>query len=211
MTDIHELLPLYALGILEPADAMTVERAVATDAALAAALASYQDSASLLVADVEPSPATKARLVASVGGGRFEALSARVSSLFDVTVERARELLGLIERPASWRPELPGIELVHFAGGPAYAAADCGFIRLGPGTVFPPHAHVGEEVSVVLQGTVRDASTGRLLGPGDQLVQAAGSEHHLVCEGTDPCIFAARAIDGIEIAGVPARPTKPSL
>ena len=52
-----------------------------------------------------------------------------MASLFDVTVDRARELLGLIERPASWENPVPGIRLVHFDGGPAYAAADCGFVR----------------------------------------------------------------------------------
>lgn len=207
-TDVRELLPLYALGILEPDEARVVEAATARDPALAAELASYQASAELLVAPVAPSPDVKARLLASVGGGRFEKLSARMASLFDTTVEKARELLGLIERPASWEQQAGGIALVHFAGGPAYTAADCGFIRLDPGAVFPPHKHLGEEASVVLQGHVRDAASGRLLGPGDELIQAEGSEHHLICEGTEPCIFAARAMNGIEVAGAPARPRK---
>jgi anti-sigma factor RsiW len=211
MTDVRELLPLYALGILEPDEANVVERAVAKDAALAAELAGYQASADLLVVPATPAPDVKARLLASVGTGPFEKFSARMASLYDVTVERAREILGLIERPASWNQEAGGISLVHFNGGAAYAAADCGFIRLEPGAVFPPHKHLGEEASVVLQGQVRDMASGRLLGPGDELLQAEASEHHLVCEGTEPCIFAARAMNGIEVAGAPARPTKSSL
>ena len=208
MTDVRELLPLYALGILESDEAAVVERAIANDAALAAELAGYQDSANLLVAPVAPAPEVKARLLASVGGGRFERFAARMAQLYDVTVDKARELLGLVERPASWEQEPGGISLVHFSGGPAYAAADCGFVRLEPGAVFPPHKHLGEEASVVLQGHVRDAASGRLLGPGDELVQAEGSEHHLICEGNEPCIFAARAMNGIEVAGAPVRPSK---
>ncbi len=208
MTDVRELLPLYALGILEPDEASVVERAVASDAALAAELASYQDAATGLVAPVAPAPDVKARLMASVGGGAFERFSSRMASLFDVAVDKARELLGLIDRPASWNLEAGGIGLVHFDGGPAFAAADCGFIRLEPGAIFPPHKHLGEEVSVVLQGRMRDAASGRVLGPGDELVQAEGSEHHLICEGTEPCIFAARAMNGIEVAGAPARPKR---
>ena len=211
ITDVRELLPLYALGILDPDEANVVERAVANDAALAAELASYQASADLLVVPARPAPDVHTRLLASIGQGRFEKFSARISTLYDVTVERARELLALIERPASWNQEAGGISLVHFDGGARYAAADCGFIRLEPGAVFPPHKHLGEEASMVLQGQVRDASSGRLLGPGDELVQAEGSEHHLICEGTEPCIFAARAMNGIEVAGAPVRPTKPSL
>jgi ChrR Cupin-like domain len=209
--DIRELLPLYALGILEPEEASAVERAVAQDAALATELASYQTSAELLVVPVAPAPDVKVRLLASVGGSRFETFSARLAELYDVTVDKARELLGLIERPTSWNQEAGGISLVHFNGGAAYAAADCGFIRLEPGAVFPPHKHLGDEASLVLQGQLRDASSGRLLGPGDELLQTEGSEHHLICEGTEPCIFAARALNGIEVAGAPARPTKPAL
>lgn len=209
--DIRELLPLYALGILEPDEASVVERAVAQDPALAAELASFQATTELLAAPVAPAPDVKARLLASVGASRFEAFTARLAKLYDVTVDRAREFLGLIERPASWNQEAGGISLVHFNGGAAYAAADCGFIRLEPGAVFPPHKHLGEEASIVLSGQLRDASSGRLLGPGDELLQALGSEHHLICEGSEPCIFAARAMNGIEVAGAPARPSKPAL
>jgi quercetin dioxygenase-like cupin family protein len=209
--DIRELLPLYALGILEAPDAAAVEAAVASDSALAAELASYQASAELLVAPATPPPDVKARLMASTGGGRFEKLSNRMATLFDVAVDKAREFLGLIERPASWEQEQGGISLVHFAGGPAYAAADCGFVRLEPGAIFPPHKHLGEEAMLVLQGQLRDGASNRLLGPGDLVLQAEGSEHHLICEGSEPCIFAARAMNGIAVAGAPVRPSKPTI
>jgi anti-sigma factor ChrR (cupin superfamily) len=210
-TDVRELLPLYALGILESQEVAVVDAAVAKDPALAEELASYQASAELLVVPATPAPAVHARLLASIGGGRFEKFSARIASLYDVTASAAREFLGLIERPASWNQEAGGIALVHFTGGAQYAAADCGFIRLEPGAIFPPHKHLGEEASIVLQGQLRDATSGRLLGPGDELLQAEGTEHHLVCEGTEPCIFATRAMNGIEVAGARARPTKPGL
>jgi anti-sigma factor ChrR (cupin superfamily) len=209
--DIRELLPLYALGILDSAEAMAVERAVATDSTLAAELASYQASAELLVAPVTPPSAVKARLMASTGGGRFEKMSQRMAQMFDVAVDKAREFLGLIERPASWEQEQGGISLVHFAGGPAYAAADCGFVRLEPGAIFPPHKHLGEEAMMVLHGQLRDGASNRLLGPGDLVIQSQGSEHHLICEGSEPCIFAARAMNGIEVAGAPVRPSKPRI
>jgi hypothetical protein len=211
MIDVRELLPLYALGILEPDEAAVVDRACANDAALASELASFQTSTELMVAPMTPASDVKSRLVASVGGGPFERFSARMASLYDLSVDGAREILALIERPASWHPEAGGINLVHFTGGPAYAAADCGFVRLDPGAVFPPHKHLGEEATIVLQGQMRDAASGRILGPGDELLQAEGSEHYLICEGSEPCTFAARAMNGIEVAGVPARPRKPSL
>lgn len=207
MTDVRELLPLYALGVLDADEAQLVERAVAADAALAAELAALEAAGAALITPVAPPPAVLARLVASVGGGRFETWSARMASLFDVTVDRARELLGLIERPASWEAPQPGLALVHFDGGPACAAADCGFVRLAPGAAFPHHAHLGEEVSLVLAGALRD-HTGRTYGPGDEIVSAEGSEHDVISIGDEDCIYAARATNGIAIAGAPARPKK---
>ena len=205
MSDLHELIPLYALGVLDDAEAAVVERAVASDPKLAAELASYRDAAHALIAavpEVAPSAEVKTRLIASAGGGRFERFAARVAQVFDVTVDRARELLGLVDRAASWDAPIPGIGLVHFQGGPACATADCGFIRIEPGCTFPWHTHRGEEVSIILAGTLRNFD-GRLLHPGDELVQAAGTQHELTVAGDEPVIFIARAFDGIEVSTKP--------
>jgi anti-sigma factor RsiW len=209
--DVRELLPLYALGILEADEVSVVERALAADATLAVELAVYHqttDAIGAAIQPVAPPPEIKQRLLASIGGGRFEPFSGRLARLFDVTVDRARELLGLIERPASWVPQIPGISLVHFDGGPAAAAADCGFIRLALGATFPPHTHLGEEVVTILSGRVHDVTNDRMVGPGEDYVQAEGTHHYLVCVGEDDCIFASRAINGISIGGGRARPTK---
>jgi len=203
--NIKELLPLYALGALDDDEAKQVERAVAGDAALAAELDAYRETATQLVTLVPsaiPGNDVKPRLMASIGAGRFERFSSRMASLFDVTVDRARELLGLVERGASWETPVPGIGLVHFDGGPACATADCGFVRIAPGCTFPWHTHRGEEVSVILSGTLRDHS-GRLLRPGDELVQAQGSQHDISAEGSEEVIFVARAINGIDVANKP--------
>ena len=195
MTDIRELIPLYALGALEGDEASAVERAIESDPALAAELDSYL----ALTPAVAPSPDLKARLLASAGGGRFDSFAGRMSKLLDVSVDRARELLGLVERKASWENPLPGIHLVHFDGGPAYAGADCGFVRIEPGCTFPWHTHRGEEVSVVLQGTVRD-NQGKSWQTGDEIVQSQGSEHDLTA-GDEGAMYVARAMNGIEVSG----------
>ena len=193
MSDVRELLPLYALGVLEPDEAEAVERAVGADPTLAAELDSYFD----LVPAIAPAPDVKVRLLASVGGGRFEKFADRMAKLLDVTVDRARELLGLIERPASWETPVPGVSLIHFDGGPAYAAADCGFVRIAPGCTFPWHTHRGEEVSVILSGEMRDHD-GKVLRAGDELIHAEGTQHDLTA-GDEGVIYVARAMNGIEV------------
>lgn len=205
--ELRELLPLYALGILDDAERAAVEQAAAADPAIAAELASYEGSAMVLVEPVAPAPEVKQRLMASVGGGRFDSFAGRMAQMFDVTIGRAREILGLLERAASWEAQVvPGIHLVHFQGGARFADADCGFVRLAPGTLFPPHTHMGEEMSVVLAGSVRDLSTGLVLLPGDELVLAETTGHALQCEGDEACIYAARAMHGITVGGMLMRP-----
>lgn len=202
--DMRDLLPLHALGALDADEAKLVEKAVAADPALAAELEELRDAASLIAAPVTPPPSVKLRLMASIGAGRFEKFSERCAKLFDVTVEKAREFLGLIDRPASWDERGAGIGLVHFDGGPACAAADCGFVRIDPGCMFPWHKHLGEETSVILVGTLLD-NAGRRFGPGDEYIASETSEHAIKCEGSEPVIFAVRAFNGIDVGGQPHR------
>lgn len=204
--DIHELLALYALDLLDPEQVNYVERAIADDAALAAELLAYREASAELVAaapPIVPSPELKLRLLASAGGGRFERFAARFGEIYDVTIVRAREILGLIERPASWGAVgdiAPGSFLVHFDPGPSHAAADCGFVRLAPGATFPLHTHNGEELSLVLCGKLRSGTT--VLSIGDELVLPAGSSHEITAVGDVDCIFAARARNGVVIDGI---------
>lgn len=208
MTDVRELLPLYALGALDADEARAVERAVAADPALARELAGYQDAATELAPAVAPPPDVKARLLASVGAGRFERFAAQVAAIYDVAVGRAHELLGLIERPASWQTSdgwgiaLPGIALVEFDGGPAYAAADCGFVRIAAGCTFPWHTHRGEELNLVLAGTLRDHA-GQRYRPGDELVLTQGASHEIAAEPGEDVILAVRVFVGIEVVPRP--------
>jgi putative transcriptional regulator len=203
--NIHELLPLYALDLLDGAEAKAVEAALAADPKLQYELASYRDAAHQLAAAgpaLAPPAEVEKQLLASVGGGRFERFSARVAAIFDVTVERARELLGLTERTAAWELPVPRVGLIHFDGGAACATADCGFVRISPGGTFPWHTHRGEELSIIIAGTLQDVD-GKLYGPGDELIHAKGSQHELTVSGNDDVIFVARAFDGIELGQRP--------
>ncbi len=195
--NIRELLPLYGLGALDESEAAAVENAAGSDPDIARELDSYLD----LVPAVTPGADVASRLMASVGGGRFERFTDRVAKMLDVTIDGARELLGLIERPASWVHPIPGIHLIHFNGGPAYAAADCGFVRIEPGCTFPWHMHRGEEVSVILDGLMIDRD-GTTYTTGAEVRFAEGTQHDLTA-GPDGVVYIARAMNGIEVLGHP--------
>jgi quercetin dioxygenase-like cupin family protein len=211
--DIRELIPLHALGLLDDSEARAVETAIATDPALAAELDTYRDSTHSLAAvaaPVEfpkgsaqpgvprPSSDVRARLIASIGRGRFEPFAPRLARLFDVTLDQARELLGLVETEAAWEGAAPGVGLIHIAAGAACAGADCGLVRLAAGATFPWHAHRGEELVIVLVGRLRDPD-GRELAAGDEVASALGSEHELVNVGDGAVIYASRADGGIDV------------
>jgi len=189
---IHELLPLYALGVLDDDEARTVERALAADPALRAELAAHQHATAELadaLPGVAPSPSLRARLLASVDAP-YDRFVARFAALFDVAAARARELLALIDRPSAWEDgPSPGSWLVHFTAGPALAGADTGFVRLAPGARFARHRHLGAEHSLVLAGHADDTLFGRL-GPGDERQALADSEHDFATVGDEPFLYA---------------------
>jgi mannose-6-phosphate isomerase-like protein (cupin superfamily) len=156
------------------------------------------------VTAIEPSPEVKSRLLASSGAGRFSAFAAPIAMMFEVTIDRAHELLGLIERSASWQTRIPGVAVAAFSGGPALAGAECKFLRIAPGATLPMHTHVGEESVFVLGGHIRDVTYDREFGPGDSWRLAAGTRHQLVVPrsgdsggSNQPCICAVRARGGI--------------
>ncbi len=181
--NVRELLPLYALGILDADEQAAVERAAAADPAIAAELASYFDTAASLVGEpnpVEPPDEIRNQLIASSGGSKFASYAKRMSAIYDVSIDRAHEFLGLMERKRSWDLTMPGIGLVHFDGGPRVAGADCGFVRIAPGRTFPYHRHRGDELTLVLAGSVRDLGSGRVMVAGDEVELPKDHEHELI-------------------------------
>lgn len=199
--DIHEQIALYALDLLEPNEIADVTAAITTDPDLASELMSLREAAHLvaLTNSIEPRSEVLARLMTAVGGGRFERFASQVAQIFDVTLDRAREILGLIDRSASWVAALPTIGLIHFKGGPRCATADCGAVRIRAGSEFPLHTHRGHEMSVVVAGIAR-ISDGSVFYPGDEVHGEAGTSHSLTAEGDEDLILLARAFNGIELA-----------
>jgi quercetin dioxygenase-like cupin family protein len=151
------------------------------------ALESLQD------APVAPTkPSLRARLLDAVSAPS-EALApfaARLASVFDVTVDRARCYLQSVFDADAWEDAIgDGVALVHLVGGPATAGADVGFVRLAAGGSFPHHRHDGHETTFVLAGAMRN-DDGAVYRPGDQLVLPAGSEHTFEALAGDDLVFA---------------------
>lgn len=192
-----DMLPLYAIDALEPAEVTEVERALAEHPSLAIELARWRETLGEVthgLAPVAPPPAVRERLLASVAPGAtaFERFAPQVAELFTVTVDGARAALARLEDAAAWRPLLPGIDCIRVSGSKNPAEPQCAFVRVAPGATFPWHRHLGEERSFVLHGGAH-LPDGRDLRPGDLLVVDESVEHDFVVEGDEPCIFAVRS------------------
>lgn len=153
-------------------------------------------SAAAPAADAASIVSVRARLFdepsSALAPGLFERFGARFAAIFDVTLERARELLGLVDDPLAWEPGPgPGSWLIHFQGGPAVAGADAGFVKLAPGGRFPWHRHHGHEHSLILCGIGDDSLGGRLV-PGDEPTADGATEHDFIAASDEPYLFAVR-------------------
>jgi len=154
----------------------------------------------LMDADAEPA-APSAELRASVlhsalGHGDLASFARRFAEMFDLAEPRALELLGCVQRAgeAPWQrvplPEGQHVQLLHFAGGPRVASADCGLVALAPGVRFPLHEHAGDEWSFVLSGAAEEEGTAASWLPGDLVHRPAGSRHAFRVTSGEPLVFA---------------------
>jgi hypothetical protein len=188
-----EDLPEIVLAALEAAD----------DQELATAAESLAFIAGALEHDA-PSAIGRERLLRAIGSGaeRWAPFVDRLSHFFDLGVERIREITAKIDELASWEAgPMPGIELVHFAGGPRLASADTGLVRMAPGLAFPKHRHLGVESILILHGSYTD-DAGRVWRAGDLHISTTDSEHAFVV--SDQGVLYALALEGdIWIEGMP--------
>ena len=151
-------------------------------------------AAALLLADLTPldAPATgRVRLLEVTGKGRLARFAETLAGLIDVTVDHARTILDRALEAVGWETEaVPGISTLWVEGGAAVAGCIRGFVRMEPGSQFPHHRHIGDEVALVLEGAVLD-STGAIYLPGDIVRMPADTAHSYRARegGTDLLVF----------------------
>ncbi len=151
---------------------------------------------------VPPASDLRARMLAATHSThRFDDFEERIAALADISVEESRRLLLAVDaEDTSWESSMPGIRLLHFEGGPAVRPAITGFVRVAAGATFPHHEHVGDEVSLILQGscTTSDGTTYRA---GDEIPMPQGTAHSFTVTGPNELMFLAVVRTGITIDG----------
>jgi ChrR Cupin-like domain len=182
----------YLFGSLPPDVKAALDRQIADEPALRREVDRLTE---VLVATLvpalppaTPSPVAKARLEATlVSVDRFAPFWTSLSRLCDLPVHVVKRLVAKVDEPAAWLPGyVPGLSYFNFTPGLKLAGADAGFVRLEVGTTFPRHRHLGDELTFVLEGRLREGE--RVFGPGALLERARDSEHVWSTEGQRPLV-----------------------
>lgn len=119
-------------------------------------------------------------LEAAVAGvSRFERFTPQVARMLEVDETQARAILDRIDDPSVWSADLPSTELYWVDGGPRLADYVRGFVRIDAGFHFPEHEHLGDEHTLVLQGSWTDSKTGKVFHPGDEDRMTGTTSHGL--------------------------------
>jgi quercetin dioxygenase-like cupin family protein len=137
---------------------------------------------------VAPPADLRARLLAAADRpSRLTRFADRVADMLDVGTAKARELLARIDDPSRWEEQLPGIAFLWVEGGPRVSAAVRGFVRVRAGLEFPDHEHLGDEITLVLQGGFEDPQRKLVFRAGDVDRMPVGTAHgfRALSGGTD--------------------------
>jgi hypothetical protein len=173
-------IPSFALGILSDCEQKEMATRVATAPDLEAELALFEEVLSRradTLGTVQPSSAVRDRLLATLSSAdRFRPFLGKLAEMVDQPADFVQGLLTRMEDGSLWEPgPLPGLHVAHFEPGPRAQAADAGFVRVAAGFSVPRHRHLGDEVSLVLEGTLCEDGVRHF--PGQIVASASGTVH----------------------------------
>ena len=203
MSHVIDRLPDLWLGDLSAKERAEIDAHVGQCARCAAEARAMNETfanLALAIPPISPSPHIKARVLAAAAGkGRLAQYVAQLARFFDVTAEKARALLDVVDEPSAWEPgPVEGVALLHLNGGPRFAMADCGLVRFPAGMDWPLHRHVGPESMFIFEGGIVETDGTRWVA-GQELHKPAGSEHAFKILPETDCVCAVIVNEGIEM------------
>lgn len=148
-----------------------------------------------------PPDETRGRLFASVDHlERFSPHAPALSDALAVPENDARLVLHRFSDDDGWRPApVPGVTWRKAPVGAPRAGATAILARVEPGASFPRHKHLGDELTLVVQGAILDEH-GRI-DAGRVTARRDGSEHTITADPSLPtCLCAIVALGGIEFS-----------
>jgi anti-sigma factor RsiW len=186
---LRDQLTDYVLGTLPASQMAELDRRIAASADLRREVDLLTELlAQAAVRTLEPLPVPvngRNRLLAALGTGqRFAGLIPRLGQMLDLPARAVQALLDKVDDDGAWISGFaPGVRYFNFTPGARHAAAgaEAGFVRLGAGVSFPHHRHIGHEMTMVIEGQMRDGD--KRFGAGAVIEHDRDSEHGWVNDG----------------------------
>jgi quercetin dioxygenase-like cupin family protein len=134
---------------------------------------------------IEPPRALRDRLLVDLRGPeRYTRFTPDVARCFDLTQDAARAALRQIPNPDAWQPGLMlGARVIPIAHDALYLM----LARLPPGTRIGRHPHAAREITMVLDGVLREDGGARY-SDGAVCDMAPGTEHAVEVAGDEECL-----------------------
>jgi len=126
------------------------------------------------------------RLANLVAYDRFARFEQAVAEILGVSSEYAAGALSRIDDASAWQEQAPGIAFISVEAAPEKGFVYSGLLRVHAGHELPRHEHLGDELTLVLQGAFVEDSQGRRFGPGEPSHMLAGSSHAFVVPAVGP-------------------------
>lgn len=159
-----------------------------------------------------PSATLKDRLLKSAAAvtssQRYASLLDRIASLTDLAREKAVQLVDALDDATRWVGHGTDMAIFHVDGGPRVANAIVGFVRMPAGAVFPEHEHVGDEVMLILQGSLV-TSDGQRHAAGEEVPSRAGTAHSFTVAAGPDLMYLGVIQGGMKIDGNVVGPSDP--
>jgi len=210
----HDLFDRLLAGE-KPGD--LAEELQAADSPAAAATVAWEEDedealALLLLPQVTtPAPGRSRLLGLLTPLNRFTPHLSTLVELLRLPLETVADLVSRIDAEESWEAgPFPGLSLYHLPRSPELQDCIVGFVKLGAGLPFPEHDHHGEEIVMVVQGTIHD-SGGRSLGIGEICRMPEGTSHQFSAGAQCDLVYLAIVRNGISVGGHFIGPDDPSM
>lgn len=122
---------------------------------------------------------------------RYAPFFERMAALWDLDTEQVQAVMRRAQSERAWSGTgLPGLRVLHVAGGARVADAELHLVRFRQGMRFPEHRHPGPEALLVLEGEYTD-SQGRRVQAGEIQTMEPGSVHALRVGKDSACVAAS--------------------
>lgn len=132
----------------------------------------------------------------------IEQFVSRIALILDISKKSAEHAIERLSDDEAWHAtSLPGVELMNVEAGSELEDCMTAFVKIEPGSGFPEHEHLGDELLLLLQGSCVDSERNERLEAGSLHISHQGTSHGSMVrdDEQEPLIYLAVVRGGLRI------------